>query len=40
MMIAVRKIKFLRRRCATLLAVALLVLSGEVSAERIKEKTS
>jgi len=40
MMIAVRKIKFLRRRCATLLAVALLVLSGEVSAERIKDLAS
>ncbi|HAF38284.1 MAG TPA: flagellar biosynthesis protein FlgI [Gammaproteobacteria bacterium] len=39
-MIAVRKIKFLRRRCATLLAVALLVLSGEVSAERIKDLAS
>jgi flagellar P-ring protein precursor FlgI len=40
MMIAVGKIKFLRRRGATLLAVALMLLSGEVSAERIKDLAS
>ncbi|MBT6264602.1 MAG: flagellar basal body P-ring protein FlgI [Halieaceae bacterium] len=39
-MIAVGKIKFLRRRGATLLAVALMLLSGEVSAERIKDLAS
>ncbi|MDC3364713.1 flagellar basal body P-ring protein FlgI [Pseudomonadales bacterium] len=40
MMIAVGKIKFLRKRGATLLAVALMLLSGEVSAERIKDLAS
>ena len=40
MMIVVGKIKFLRRRGATLLAAALMLLSGEVSAERIKDLAS
>jgi len=40
MMIAVGMIKFLRRRGATLLAVTVMALSGEVAAERIKDLTS
>ena len=40
MMIVVSKIKFLRKRGATLLAAALVLLSGEVSAERIKDLAS
>ena len=40
MMIAVGMIKFLRRRGATLLAVTVMALSGEVAAERIKDLAS